>query len=590
MKKLSFKKKITFSGLLSCLLTAWLISSSIIIFLFGSAGRDVSLIKTISLPMFIAIIFVAFVPITIADIVSDFKNFSQHCLLISIIFFSFFLCLKVKSVSVYIMMSAVILIALYCFDKQIDISNVICKPVSDKKTLSVTICVFIIATILIALISVFRYVTYYAPNYDFGIFCQMFYNMKKSLQPITTCERDKLLSHFAVHVSPIYYLILPLYAIIPSPVTLAVIQPVIIFSGIIPTYLIAKHLKFDNKCVMFISLIYAFYAVFSTGMFYDLHENCFLVPLLLWMFFFFEKDKKVPMFIFMGLTLLVKEDAFVYIAIFALYAIISRKKFVQGSAMLVISGVYFITVSYLLTKYGNGVMSSRYENLECGGGLLEAVKTIIINPGFAINETLSVNNDSPDKFFYIAQLLLPLGLIPLCSKNFSRYILILPMFINLLTRYQYQYNINYQYSFGIAAFMIYLMLLNLSDIEPKKRGMRLFGAVVLSFILFMMVVMPKLTQNIINFEDEADSRIAINTALEIIPDDASVTCSTYFLPHLAKRDVIYEDEYHDDVSTEYFILDMRQPVAKGRDKKYIDAGYKLIYEVPEVIRIYQFQQ
>lgn len=41
---------------------------------------------------------------------------------------------------------------------------------------------------------------------------------------MTTCERDRVLSHFAVHVSPIYYLFLPFYALFPSPVTLEVLQ------------------------------------------------------------------------------------------------------------------------------------------------------------------------------------------------------------------------------------------------------------------------------------------------------------------------------------------------------------------------------
>lgn len=47
------------------------------------------------------------------------------------------------------------------------------------------------------------------PTYDFGIFSQMFFYLKESGLPMTTVERDGPLSHFAVHVSPIYYLMLP---------------------------------------------------------------------------------------------------------------------------------------------------------------------------------------------------------------------------------------------------------------------------------------------------------------------------------------------------------------------------------------------
>ncbi len=56
-----------------------------------------------------------------------------------------------------------------------------------------------------------RIFTFSTPTYDFGIFSQMFYYMKETGMPLTTVERDGLLSHFNVHMSPIYYLLLPFY-------------------------------------------------------------------------------------------------------------------------------------------------------------------------------------------------------------------------------------------------------------------------------------------------------------------------------------------------------------------------------------------
>ena len=64
---------------------------------------------------------------------------------------------------------------------------------------------------VVAAIGVMRYLGYSAPNFDFGIFCQMFENMAKTGAPVTTVERDGALSHFAVHTSPILYLLLPFY-------------------------------------------------------------------------------------------------------------------------------------------------------------------------------------------------------------------------------------------------------------------------------------------------------------------------------------------------------------------------------------------
>ena len=76
----------------------------------------------------------------------------------------------------------------------------------------------------------------FGPTFDFGIFSQMFHQMRTTGLPVTTVERDGPLSHFAVHVSPIYYLLLPFYCIYPKPVTLQVLQAAVLASAVIPLW------------------------------------------------------------------------------------------------------------------------------------------------------------------------------------------------------------------------------------------------------------------------------------------------------------------------------------------------------------------
>lgn len=134
---------------------------------------------------------------------------------------------------------------------------------------------------VIAGITCLRYATFSAPNFDFGLFCQMFHYMKTDGIPLVTCERNVLLSHFVVHLSPIFYLILPFYAIFPSPMTLQIAQAVIVASGVIPVYLLCRHFKLGGKATMLVCLIYSLYPALAGSCFYDLHENCFLAPILL---------------------------------------------------------------------------------------------------------------------------------------------------------------------------------------------------------------------------------------------------------------------------------------------------------------------
>ena len=86
-------------------------------------------------------------------------------------------------------------------------------PMEQKRrpALCLTAVAALVFFLFVSLWTVCRVLTYRAPTYDLGIFSQMFHQMRTTGLPTTTLERDGLLSHFDVHVSPIYYLLLPFY-------------------------------------------------------------------------------------------------------------------------------------------------------------------------------------------------------------------------------------------------------------------------------------------------------------------------------------------------------------------------------------------
>ena len=239
---------------------------------------------------------------------------------------------------------------------------------------------------------VFRYITYSSPNFDFGIFSQMFYYMKETFLPLTTLERGTLLSHFAIHISPIYYLLLPGYLIFPCPEYLQIMQALVIASGVIPLYLICKHYLLSNKIVVCLVTAYFFFPALSSGCFYDLHENCFLVPLLLWFFYSAEK-RKIPLFYLFGiLTLLVKEDAFIYVIFACIYFIIGKKMYYHGALMMIFSAMYFGIALLLLYLQGYGAMVNRFDNFMAvkKGSMIEVLKTVFVNSAMVISEFFEI--------------------------------------------------------------------------------------------------------------------------------------------------------------------------------------------------------
>ena len=158
----------------------------------------------------------------------------------------------------------------------------------------VVIIVFGILMFLhISIVGILRYKTFSSPNFDLGIPGQMFYYLKKTGLPLSTCERDALINHLIIHFSPIYYLLVPIYFIFSHVTLFPIVSALLISSGVIPIYLLCKNHKLSKLIIMIICLIFCTYAGAICSTYFDFHENHFLIPLLLWLFYFYEKKNTI---------------------------------------------------------------------------------------------------------------------------------------------------------------------------------------------------------------------------------------------------------------------------------------------------------
>ena len=425
-----------------------------------------------------------------------------------------------------------------------------------------------------------RVYSFSSPTFDFGIFSQMFYNMKESGLTMTTVERDGLLSHFAVHVSPIYYLMLPFYWLVPTPATLQVLQAAVITSAVIPLWKIGKHHGLTGAQRMLICAVLLLYPAYSGGTSYDIHENCFLTPVILWLFYGIDRKNTAITAIAAVLCLCVKEDAAVYVAVIALWLIVKTvlrfkkldvQNFVTGIVMLAVSLGWFFLVTGYLAQSGDGVMTYRYKNFMYDGSssLITVVKSVIFNPMKAVYECVDA-----EKLYFIAMTLLPLLGLPLLTRRYERYILLIPyILVNLMSDYQYQHDIFFQYTFGSNAFLVYLTLVNLADLKINwQRVFALIAATIVSAVCFGIVVVPKAIHYPVQAIQYQEYYQNIRNALDTIPDGASVTATTFYTTHLSQREVLYDVRYCSQehmLETEYVVLKLS---ANSDYKKYATGG------------------
>ena len=111
-------------------------------------------------------------------------------------------------------------------------------------------------------------------------------------------------------------------------------------------------------------------------------------------------------------------------------------------------------------------------------------------------------------------------------------------------------------------------------------------AAVAAVMCFFVTALPKLeayTKRYLTGKEEFE---IIDTALDTIPDDASVKASTFYVPHIADRHEIYEINSKNE--TEYVVFDVRPALVHETDElraEYFAMGYEVYQDVENYVLI-----
>lgn len=570
LKKL-FPFELSFKTVFARLLSGWFLAALMFLLLFPDAAVKVNAVADYSL-LLLLLCFFTFTALLmrienekIASVIlasTGTVYFAVAAAFGDSAWFSVGLCLAAAAVFVF---------------ADLKIPSLVCS----KKSLLVTagVC-FALFTAVAGTVCSLYYRNNQTSCFDFGLFSQMFYYMKETGKQLVTCERDGLLSHFAVHFSPVYYLMLPFYLLAPRPETLLFLQAAVVASGVFPLALICEKLKLPSKLSAVVLLLFSLYPAFWGGCFYYLHENCFLVPFLLWLFYFYEKESTAGVIIFTVLTLSVKEDAPVYAAVAAVFFLISKKKPLLSLSMVGVSVVWFVLVTTYLSKYGDGVMTGRFGNLMYGnGGFIEILVNVFENPIIVIREAFE-----EEKLLYFVQATITLFFLPLMIKKPERLVLLLPLVLfNLVPDYGYQHKMGYQYGFGSGTFLVFLSALNLSEKEDgEKRDKLSLLALSCAAIVFFGLFSGRLSYYK-TYAATADERTIVENAMSCIDDDAVVAASAFYVPALSSRKTIYELETTKHLDEcDFIVIDMRR---KFDEKLLKKEGYKTVAYTENVIAV-----
>ncbi len=422
--------------------------------------------------------------------------------------------------------------------------------------------------LIVGIATTVRYMNFGGATFDIGIFTQMFEYMRTTGIPYTTVERAGLVSHFAVHFSPFFYLLLPGYMLWSHPTYLLMMQALALGLCVFPIRRICKTMGMNNLESTAMGFVWLFYPSVALGCCNDFHENKFLPLMLFWLLAMLTENKRIGIVVFAILSLSVKEDVAVYIVSLGLFQLFAKKEKATGFTLIAMALAWFVFATGMIEYYGGEPMVSRFSAYysDAEGSWLGIIKTVIVNIGYLLKMIIT-----QERIEFLLWMLFPVLFGPFLSKNINTLLLLVPMLvINLMPTLTSQFNVYYQYTYGPGTLILFACILVFSQMKAETKRFCIMTALVLCMVFGNGATAQKFGYYFKNYAAHAEDIRLSEELLDSIPEDADITARDYVVPHLYDRKELYTvpNHYSDLICTDYYVIDTRQDGNKYNDRMY----------------------
>lgn len=314
------------------------------------------------------------------------------------------------------------------------------------------ICLLILIIIYIAVffgVACLKYSSFSFHDMDLAAINQTFWNAIHGRFISQSYGEAALLSgHRWVIILPL----LPLYALIPNPLTLLFLQSLAFGIAAWPIYLLGRdYLK--EKFGLLFAFCYLIYPAMNYASLYEFHPLCFATPLLLFIFYFYSKKRWGLFLLFTILSLSVREDVAIPVFGIGLFALL--KEFLNKDEIIwsrlkwgIVPLVFSLSWFLICLQIVPALMQRLTPELPVGSAVgsfyswmgespFEIIEQVFSHPQLGIIRI--------QKLTYLQQLFIPLGFVSLLSPS-TLIMVAVSLSEGLLSSRFTHFSIRYQYS------------------------------------------------------------------------------------------------------------------------------------------------
>lgn len=390
--------------------------------------------------------------------------------------------------------------------------------------------------------------------WDFGIYLQAIHTTATSGKlffstaelPYTSTAMP-FGTEFAVHFSPILFLVVPIYAVFQNAATLLVVKSLAIASGAIPVFLLAKKVLGKSSIGLVFAAGYLLYPVVQGINWWDFEPQVFFMPLVLFTIFFVESKRYTLALPFSILAMSTVEIAPFFIAALGVsYLLIQRRSILEFlrrrnfaslfksiPVMLIVVAIVWLAIVFLtLALFGwqTSFHSSNQRRLSIAG---------------SADIVGALSNDWQAKLLFLGLVFGPFAFLSLFDPVF-----LLPGGIwiayAMFSNYLPYYTLGFQYMSFAVPFVLASSVFGLKRIYGRLKGRRTqFMTILLGFTICVSTVVaspigPYHVANnawiapfgfpVVTYHDQL-----IHTLVDLIPANASVLAGADLFPLVAER-------------------------------------------------------
>jgi uncharacterized membrane protein len=324
------------------------------------------------------------------------------------------------------------------------------KDLSQKLTISLLLFITLLYIVHYSFLSIIQYNGLFTGHLDLAVFDQAIWN--------TVCGRilhtDLYGYNFlGEHMSPILILLSPFYLIMQDPRMLLLLQSLFLGLGAIPVYLIAKDRLKHNLLSLSFSFAYLLHPFLSRINLFEFHAISLAPFFLLFCFYFLIKERWALYYIFLFLSLLIKEDVSLIIAALGIYTFFKINK--KAGVITLLIGMLWaylsvcVLIPYIRETAGVEAKYGHFGRYTLGSTPSEIIKNLVSNPQNTSKMLILPMNE---KAGTLVLLILPTGFLSILSPAI---LISLPeIILHFLAPWTSQYLLLWQYPAPILPFIV----------------------------------------------------------------------------------------------------------------------------------------